>query len=98
MLARQHDDMKENKLRAAMQQIQEKPAPAKPAPGEVAPTNPSRYVALSRQGKRGVTAFFAPEVTKQLRLLAAEEDRTVQSLMEEALNEIFRKFGKSPIA
>lgn len=90
--------MKANKLRAAMQQMNEKPGPAKAEDRTGTPSAPSRYVAPSRQGKRGVTAFFAPEVTKQLRLLAAEEDRTVQSLMEEALNEIFRKFGKSPIA
>jgi len=98
MLARRHDNMKDNKLRAAMQQMNEKPAPAKAEDRAGAPSAPPRYVAPSRQGKRGVTAFFAPEVTKQLRLLAAEEERTVQSLMEEALNEIFRKYGKSPIA
>ncbi|MFO5494855.1 MAG: ribbon-helix-helix domain-containing protein [Cuspidothrix sp.] len=35
---------------------------------------------------------------KQLRQLALDNDTTVQALLEEALNDLFLKHGKSPIA
>jgi hypothetical protein len=45
----------------------------------------------SRVGQKGV-AFWV------VRILAAEEDRTVQSLMEEALDLLFRKRGRYRLA
>ena len=35
---------------------------------------------------------------KQLRMMAAEDDTTQQELMTEALNLLFQKHGKPPIA
>jgi hypothetical protein len=35
---------------------------------------------------------------RQLRIMAAEADVTQQDLMTEALNDLFRKRGKPPIA
>ncbi len=52
----------------------------------------------SRQGKKALTGYFEPDVLKQLKILAASEDKTVQSLMNEALNELFKKYGKPHIA
>ncbi len=52
----------------------------------------------SRRGKRAFTGYFAPEVLKQLKMLAAAEDKTMQSLMVEAINELFKKYGKPHIA
>lgn len=52
----------------------------------------------ARVGKRQVAAFFAPEVGRSLKVLAAEGDTTVQALMTEALNDLFAKHGKPPIA
>jgi hypothetical protein len=52
----------------------------------------------SREGKRQIAAFFAPEVGRALKGLAANEDSTVQALMREALNDLFAKRGKPPIA
>jgi hypothetical protein len=43
-------------------------------------------------------AHFAPEVGRAMKLLAAEHDSTVQALMREALNDLFVKYGKRPIA
>jgi len=43
----------------------------------------------SRQGKKAISAFFDPNVSKQLKRLALDEDSTVQKLMAEALNDLF---------
>ena len=51
-----------------------------------------------REGKSNVTGYFPPEVKKQLRLLAAEHDTTIQNLLAEALNDLFSKNGKPEIA
>lgn len=52
----------------------------------------------SRQGKKALTGYFDPEVLKQLKVMAAAEDTTIQSLMSEALNDLFKKYGKPHIA
>ena len=52
----------------------------------------------SRQGKKALTGYFDPEVIKQLKVLAAAEDKTMQSLMSEAINELFKKYGRPHIA
>jgi hypothetical protein len=52
----------------------------------------------ARVGKRQIAAFFEPEVGRALKLLAAEGDTTVQALLSEALNDLFAKHGKPPIA
>ena len=48
--------------------------------------------------KANVTGYFLPEVKKQLRLLAAERETTIQNLLAEALNDLFAKNGKPEIA
>ena len=63
------------------------PAHAPPAPrGGAGP-------APSRAGKASVTAYFAPEVRRQLRRLAADRDTTLQALLGEAVNDLFAKHG-----
>jgi hypothetical protein len=52
----------------------------------------------SRVGRVQIAGFFSKEASKQLRLLALETDGTVQSLLGEALNDLFTKRGKPPIA
>ena len=52
----------------------------------------------SRVGLRAVTAYVKPEVHRQLRLLAFEQNLSVQELMIEAINELFHKHGKARIA
>jgi hypothetical protein len=51
----------------------------------------------SRQGKRLIAGHFDPKVAKQLRLLAAEEDTSIQALLEEALDLLFVKKGRGSI-
>jgi hypothetical protein len=45
-----------------------------------------------------VTGYFEAAVKRQLRLLAAENDTTIQALLAEALNDLFAKHGKPEIA
>ena len=63
---------------------------------EVSPGKQS--VPPSRQGKKAVTGHFDPAVSRQLKQLALDRDTTVQSLLAEALNVLFEKYGKNPIA
>ncbi len=51
-----------------------------------------------REDKRQIAGFFSAECSKQLRMLAAEEDTTVQELLREGLNVMFQQHGKPPIA
>ncbi len=51
-----------------------------------------------RQDKRQIAGFFSAECAKQIRMLAAEEDTTVQDLIKEGLNLMFTVHGKPPIA
>jgi len=63
----------------------------------VAPT-PPKPAQAGRQGTKLIGGHFAPEVSTQLRMLAAEEGTTVQSLLGEALDDLFVKKGKGRIA
>ena len=54
--------------------------------------------APSRVGTKAVTGHFPPEVRRQLRLLAAEQDRTMESLLAEGLNMLFSAYNKPEIA
>lgn len=52
----------------------------------------------SRQGTKTIAGHFDPAVSRQFRILALEQDKTGQDLLREALNGLFRKYGKPPIA
>ena len=52
----------------------------------------------SRRGKRRLTGWFDPDVHKQIRLIAAEEDKSYEQVFADALNEYFRARGIPPIA
>jgi len=51
-----------------------------------------------RQGKTPLPFWVPVSARKQLRILAAELDTTMQACMIEALNDFFSKHGKPPIA
>jgi hypothetical protein len=50
-----------------------------------------------REGKRFVGAHFHPEVARQLKMLAAEDNTTIQELLEQAVDLLFVKSGKAKI-
>ncbi|MEG8023146.1 ribbon-helix-helix domain-containing protein [Sphingomonas aerolata] len=71
-------------------------APAAPTPiSEAAPT---KLTPTGRQGTKLIGGHFAPEVSTQLRILAAEEGTTVQKLLAEALDDLFVKKGRGRVA
>jgi hypothetical protein len=45
-----------------------------------------------------ITVHFPPQVRAQLRLIAAEQGRPMQSVIAEAYNDLFAKYGKPEIA
>jgi len=51
-----------------------------------------------RVGKRATLFQLSEAAKKQLAKLAIDEDTTQQALLSEALNDLFRKHGKPPIA
>ena len=81
----------------------ETPQPEPATPTEpAAPKTPARRSGArgrqDRQDKRQIAGFFSAECAKQVRMLAAEADTTVQDLLREGLNLMFREHGKPPIA
>jgi hypothetical protein len=52
----------------------------------------------SRIGKRAVTFYVSDEAFRQLGVLSAQTDKTIQSLMQEALDTLFSTHGLSRIA
>jgi hypothetical protein len=60
------------------------------------PENP--HYRPGRAQKSNVTGYFPPAVKKQLRILAAERETTIQALLAEAMNDLFAKYGKPEIA
>ena len=58
------------------------------------PTKPMEKAA----GSKHVGGYFDPAVAKQLRMLAAAEDRTMTELLAEALDMLFQSRGIPTIA
>ena len=50
----------------------------------------------SRQGKRMIGGHFSPELSRELNILAAEQGVSVQALLGEAFDLLFRHHGKHP--
>ena len=87
---------KGNTLQAMLDRAKTGDTSAPPTP-IVAPT-PHKPAQAGRQGTKLIGGHFAPEVSTQLRILAAEEGTTVQSLLGEALDDLFVKKGKGRVA
>ena len=58
---------------------------------------PSKKVRTSERRKQLLTRHD-PVVVKQLKQIAVEKDTDVQALMEEAINMLFLKYQRQPIA
>lgn len=92
--------MKGNSLQAILDR--QKVAPAEPPPAAMpAPANDkpagAKFSRPVREGRKFIGGHFTPEVAKQFRLLAAEEDTTAQALLEEAIELLFIKKGKGSL-
>ena len=52
----------------------------------------------SRRGKKQIGGHYDPEVSVQLKIIAAREDKTVEQVLGDAINEYFERRGIAPIA
>ena len=92
-----------NSLQAVLERQAQAPrlAAAPPEPARTAEVTgepgQGRYYRPSREGKRLIAGHFSPKVAKQLKLLAVEEDTSVQALLEEAIDLLFVKKGKGRV-
>ena len=57
-----------------------------------------RWELANRKGKVVISAYFDPAVRKQLAILAVEQETSQAALLAEALNLLFEKHSRSPIA
>jgi antitoxin-like ribbon-helix-helix protein len=65
---------------------------------EKPPARTSGFYAATRVGKKKVTASLDPAAHKQLRQLGLDRDMTTEALLIEAINDLFKKYAKRPIA
>lgn len=61
-------------------------------------TQNDEKVPPSRRGKRHISGYFDAEVYRQVKIICAEDEKTVQEVLGEALNALFINRGKPPIA
>lgn len=54
--------------------------------------------AKDRSNQSAIVTWHSKEVRRQLSIIATEHDTTNQKLIAEALNWLFMKYGKQPIA
>ena len=85
-------------LKDALQQSGGKLPASEPEVRENGSSPAVRQRSLSRMGKKPVTVYYEKAAHLQLKVLAAELETTIQGLHEEALNGLFEKHGKPPIA
>lgn len=68
---------------------------AAPAPDSA---GASRAGQPSRAGTKAITGHYPPAVRYQLKLLAAEQGRTMEDMLAEGLNMLFAAYNKPEIA
>jgi len=59
---------------------------------------PQPHRAAARRGKVSITQWVDPAVRKQVQQIALDHDKEQYELVNEALNLVFEKYGKPPIA
>lgn len=69
-----------------------------PAETSTAAQQPSGFYAATRAGKKKLTAAVDPAAHMQFRQLALELGKNGEVLLIEAINDLFAKHGKPPIA
>lgn len=100
-----------NALQAVLDRAAQAPAPqtkpvaakavkrAQPQPeAKQAVDEPRKFSRPVREGKRFIGGHFSHDVARQLRMIAAEDDTTIQQLLEDALDLLFTKKGRATIA
>ena len=75
-----------------------KTTPQEPARQETEIADTSKATRPGRQQTKLIGGHFDPIVSRQLKQLALDENSSVQALLAEALNDLFIKYGKKPLA
>lgn len=88
--------MAKSNLAAIFGKTAQKQSEAKAPTKEPAPQ--TKGTAPSRQGKRGIVAYVDPLAIRELKILSADKERSMQDLFIEAINDLLVKHGKKPIA
>ena len=57
----------------------------------------TQRAAPSRRGTKHIGGYFSPEVSRQLRQIALDENTSVQALLGESLDMLFESRGKPTI-
>ena len=74
------------------------PAPVVRASAPAAESEGRGFYAATRAGKKKLTTAVEPAAHVQFRQLALELDKKGEALLIEAINDLFSKYGKPPIA
>jgi hypothetical protein len=92
-------------LAESMRAVAAEPPPPPPSRPTSAPSSPEAanerhqgFYAATRAGKKKVTATLSPEAHRQFKGLAVDQGGKIEGLLTEAINDLFRKYGKPPIA
>lgn len=89
---------KKPSLTAALHEASGKRASSQEPAGQQAAAEEAKASRTSRQQTKLIGGHFDPIVSRQLRQLALDQNSTVQALLAEALNDLFVKHGKKPLA
>ena len=90
---------KKANLSAALHEASgKKPAVAIPTPANSEPAATAIRKPPSRLGKRVVAGHFDPVVIRQLKLLAMDNDTSIQAMLAEAINDLFVKHNMKQLA
>lgn len=86
-----------NKFAQALRKTEREDAANAP-PATAERSSPAQRARPSRRGVKHVGGYFEPEVSRQLRQIALDEDSSVQELLAEALDMLFHSRQKPTIA
>lgn len=87
----------DNMYKAANPDVELEEGADKPTPARK-PSKDKAYLTPSRRGQKVISIYVDPEVFKQFKILALNLDLNGESLMYEALNDLFKKHGMPAIA
>jgi hypothetical protein len=86
--------------RVQLDSVQSEAKTAPPRPTEKRPAAVSRAATPrpDRAKKTNITGYFSQEVKSSMRLVQAKRGGSIQELLAEALNDLFRKYGVAATA
>ena len=65
-----------------------------PPPAEIVTPESASTKAKAREGKKAIVGYFSEDMSRQLRVMAIQEDTTMQALVGEALDLLMRARGR----